>query len=130
MKMYTAFVSSFILSFISIIVLFVSYFNGFFNILENANDMHQINNPALVFQELFSPTLIISAIIASISSLVYIILGIVMVIKKPNIESLHLILWIIGFLGFGFITAIVFMITSKSMNLRPPYDHMSDNHLN
>lgn len=123
MTKYQIFVIAFIVSIVASIIMIVGYVNFFSSMISNIQHFEEeVNqNPAYFFNTFFSPTMMISMIVASIAALVYIILGIVFVVQKPGVSSGEMILWIIGFLFFGFITAIVFMIVKDSRNLVPPY---------
>lgn len=74
-------------------------------------------SPFAMFKEIFSPALIISYIITVITSMTYVILGIVFVVQKKDLKGTERAFWIIGFVFFGFIAGIVFMILNKSKGL-------------
>lgn len=68
-------------------------------------------------QRLFSPVWLAALIFMSITGLLYRVLGIVFAVRNPNLEGGEKAMWVIGFVLFGFITAIVFMVMATSRDL-------------
>ena len=116
MKFYKSFVIAFAVSIVAIILFFVAHFQMMFTLMNTAETMNA-QTPAEVFGLIFTPLWIASFVFLIISTITYQVLGIVMIIKNPNVEGTDRILWILGFILAGFITAIVFMILLKSKNL-------------
>ena len=78
--------------------------------LRLANEMPSQSNTAEVFSLIFSPLWLASFTVLLVASLLYRIIGIVIIANNPNVGSSDRVLWIIGFLFMGFITAIIFMV--------------------
>lgn len=119
MKQYRLFILSFIISIIAMIVFFASYFNGIMNMVRITSTHQHIQDPFFFFNTLFSPLFFISLAISGLASLTYRILGIVAIARTTNLQGGEQALWIIGFVLFGFITAIVFMAMGKGRNVVP-----------
>lgn len=116
MKLYKPFVIAFILSVVALIVFMVVHFQTMFSFIKNAETMNP-ESPSEVFGMIFTPMWIASFILLILSSLTYQILGVIMIVKNPNINSTDRVLWILGFVMMAFITAIIFMALRKSKNL-------------
>lgn len=116
MKLYTIFVVAFVVSIIAVAFFLVPYFQVIFSLFKNVQHVGH-ENPDWVFENIFTPQIIGSWIITMIASLTYIVTGIIMVMKNPNMGDTDRLLWVLGFIFAGFITAIVFMILQKSKNL-------------
>jgi hypothetical protein len=114
MSKYNTFLTVFIISVIALIVFLVFYLQAIFNVVGVAQ---QFNNeepsPFLIMNTIFSPPVIISALILGLSSLAYRILGIVHVARNKTVKDGEKALWIIGFILMGFVTAIVFLVMAK-----------------
>lgn len=117
MQLYKIFVIAFIAALIAAVVLGVSYFMSMMNLMAHANELDNEKNPAVVFGMLFTPLTIISTVLVILATFTYKILGIIFVARNPNVDSTEKIIWILGFIIFGFITAIIFMALQKSRNL-------------
>ncbi|MBX9448259.1 MAG: hypothetical protein KL787_00425 [Taibaiella sp.] len=117
--MYNIFKLAFFISLLGLAVFFVSYFMNIMDLVKNAEQLQEYNNsdPGYVLKTLFSPAMLTSLVITTIAQLTYIILGIVFVVRNKNIQDTERVLWILGFLLVGFVTAIVFMILNKSRRL-------------
>lgn len=117
--MYKIFKLAFFISLLGLAAFFVSYFMNIMDLVRNAEQLQEYNNsdPGYILKTLFSPTMLTSLIITTIAQLTYIILGIVFVVRNKNIQDTERVLWILGFLLVGFVTAIVFMILNKSRRL-------------
>ena len=114
MSKYNVFLAVFIIMILSMIVFFVFYIQAIFGFALNLEELESHNpNPFHFLSAIFSPEIIISGIILTISSLLYRILGIVHVARSQSITDGEKALWIIGFFIMGFITAIVFLIMAK-----------------
>lgn len=61
--------------------------------------------------------MLISLAVLMISGLLYKVLGIIFVARNSKLQGGEQAIWIIGFVLFGFITAIVFMAIGKSRGL-------------
>jgi hypothetical protein len=70
-------------------------------------------SPFLIFNTIFNPAVLISALILGMLSLAYRILGIVHVVKNKTVKDGEKALWIVGFIIMGFVTAIVFLVMAK-----------------
>jgi hypothetical protein len=101
------------------IVCLVTYLQAIMRMIPTMVSTRASGDPAQIFHSLFSPALIISAIILSVASLLFRILGIVFVAQKKNMPGGEQALWIIGFAILSFITGIVFMALAKSKGLIP-----------
>lgn len=80
MKKYYAFLSLFIVTTISFVVFLVFYLKAFFLFFLNTKDGFD-PNPSHLFEAIFTPTIIISLVVAGITSLACRIMGVVMVAK-------------------------------------------------
>jgi len=117
MTKYKTFLTVFIISVVAMIVFFIFYFQAIFNLIFT---MHELNgqdpNPFAVFSTIFSPPVIISAVVLGLSSLAYRIMGIVYVARNRVVKDGEKALWIVGFILMGFITAIVFLVMARGRN--------------
>jgi hypothetical protein len=76
-------------------------------------------DPFYFFKMIFSPLMLIAMAVLAISGLLYRILGIIFVARNSKLQGGEQALWIIGFVLFGFVTAIVFMAIGRSRALIP-----------
>jgi hypothetical protein len=114
MNKYNTFLTVFIISAIALIVFLVFYMQGIFGFVRNmAESGGEEPNPFLIFNTIFSPQVIISAIVMGLSGLVFRVLGIVYVAKNKTVKDGEKALWIVGFILMGFITGIVFLVMAK-----------------
>ena len=114
MTKYNTFLFIFIVSTIAMIVFLVFYMQAIFGFAMSMNEFDgQHQNPFEFFARIFTPQVIISAIIMGFSSLAYRILGIVYVAKNKTVGDGEKALWIVGFIIMGFVTAIVFLVMAK-----------------
>jgi hypothetical protein len=114
MNKYNTFLTVFVIAAVALIVFMVFYIQGIFGVVSAVEDMHgEEPSPFLILNTLFSPTVIISAIVLGFSSLAYRILGIVHVVKNKTVKDGEKALWIVGFILFGFVTGIVFLVMAK-----------------
>jgi predicted permease len=118
MNQYRLFVAAFIISIIAMIVFFATYFNGLMNMMREAIH-HEDIDPFYFFEMIFSPLMLTALAILIISGLLYKVLGIIFVARSSKLPGGEQAIWIIGFVLFGFITAIVFMAIGKSRGLIP-----------
>lgn len=114
MSKYNSFFTVFIICFIAMIVFFVFYIQAIFGFALNLEELQSHNtNPLQVFSRIFTPAVVVSAIVLGLSSLLYRILGIVHVARSKTVSDGEKALWIVGFVIMGFITAIVFLVMAK-----------------
>jgi len=114
MNKYNTFLTVFIISTIALIVFMVFYIQGIFGVISTVHELQgEEPNPLLILNTIFSPAVIISAIVLGFSSLTYRILGIVHVVRNKTVKDGEKALWIVGFIIFGFITGIVFLVMAK-----------------
>ncbi|MEO7306699.1 MAG: hypothetical protein ABIR78_14420 [Ferruginibacter sp.] len=114
MNKYNTFLTVFIISGIALIFFMVFYIQGIFGLVTNMDELKgEDPNPFLILNTIFSPAVIISAIILGFSSLAYRILGIIHVAKNKTVKDGEKALWIVGFIIMGFITGIVFLVMAK-----------------
>lgn len=118
MTLYRFYIVAFFLSIIAFFVFIVQYLQFFSQLFTHGMFSGQ-QNPEQIFQLIFSPLLIISAIVMGVASLAYKIIGIVFIAQKKDLPGGEQALWIIGFIFMGFITAIVFMALAKTKQLVP-----------
>ena len=114
MTKYNTFLFIFIVSVIAMIVFLVFYMQAIFGFAMNMNEFdgrHQ--NPVNFFSRIFTPQVIISAMMMGFSSLAYRILGIVYVARNKTVKDGEKALWIVGFIIMGFVTAIVFLVMAR-----------------
>lgn len=118
MNQYRLFVAAFIISVIAIVVFFTTYIDGLMNVMRVAarNEDMPID-PFYFFKTIFSPFMLIALAVLMISSLLFRILGIIFVARNSTLQGGEQAIWIVGFVLFGFITAIVFMAIGKSRGL-------------
>ena len=112
MSRYNTFLLFFIVATVGGIIFMIFYLTQIFTFISHAYENDNIG-PFEVFSTILSPVVIVSFIILTISSLVYRILGIVYVARNTNTKDGEKVLWILGFIIFGFITAIVFLAMAK-----------------
>lgn len=115
MHQYRIFIIAFFISVLAMVVLFYTYLSGLlsgFKVILSLGREEQF--PLYFLETIFSPLLITSLIITAIAGLLYRILGILLVAGNKGIEGGEQVIWIIGFVMFGFITAIVFMAMASS----------------
>lgn len=120
MNLYRIFIVSFIVSIVAMIVFLCVYLNSFFQIFQIIKDSSESGkepDPFLFFHTIFTAPVIVSAIILGISSLTYKIIGIIFIARNPKVDSTEKVFWILGFIIFSFITAIVFVALKKSKDL-------------
>lgn len=111
---YNTFLFIFIVSVVAIIIFFVFYLQAIFGFAINMNEFEgRHTNPFEFFGRIFTPQVIIAAIIMGFSSLAYRITGIVYVAKNKTVNDGEKALWIVGFIIMGFVTAIVFLAMAK-----------------
>ena len=114
MNKYNTFLTVFIISFVAMIFFFIFYLQAIFGFALRVHNFDAHNpNPFQVFSSIFTPAVIISAIVLGLSSLAYRILGIVHVARNKTVNDGEKALWIVGFIIMGFVTAIVFLIMAK-----------------
>jgi predicted permease len=120
MNQFRLFISAFIINVISMVVFFATYFNGLMNVMRMAthNDGAYMD-PFYFFKMIFSPLMLVALAVLMISGLLYRVLGIIFVARNSKLQGGEQALWIIGFILFGFVTAIVFMALCKSRALIP-----------
>lgn len=115
MRQYHILIIAFFIAVLAMPVFFYAYFSGLLNGFEVIMSLGQkAQFPSYFLGTIFSPLLISSLMIMVIAGLLYRILGIIIVAKKKGVESGEKAMWIIGFVMFGFITAIVFMAMASS----------------
>jgi predicted permease len=118
MSQYRIFIAAFMISIIAMVVFFATYFNGLMNVMRVAVHNEGVPvDPFYFFRMIFSPLMITSLAILIISGLLYKVLGIIFVARNSKLPGGEQAIWIIGFVLFGFITAIVFMAIGKSRGL-------------
>jgi tellurite resistance protein TehA-like permease len=114
MTKYNTFLTVFIIAVIAMIVFFIFYFQAIFGFMRTMQEFrNEQPNPFYIFNTIFTPQVIISAIVLGFSSLTYRILGIVHVAKNKTVKDGEKALWIVGFILMGFVTAIVFLVMAK-----------------
>ncbi len=114
MNKYNTFLTVFIISAVALIFFMVFYIQGIFGLVANMDELKgEDPNPFLILNTIFSPAVIISAIVLGFSSLAYRILGIVHVARNKTVKDGEKALWIVGFIIMGFITGIVFLVMAK-----------------
>lgn len=117
MTKYNTFLLLFIISIIATISLIISYFNALFNLFSLIhNEPQNEPSPLIILSTIFSPSVLISAIVVGVTGLCYRIIGIISVAKNKVVSDGEKALWIIGFVLMGFITAIVFLVMAKGKN--------------
>ncbi len=115
MTRYNTFLFLFILSTIATAVFLVFYIQAIFGIAFNEHDLsYSRHMPFEFLGRIFSTQVVLSLLVAGITSLAYRILGIVIVARNKSVSDGEKALWIIGFVIMSFITAIVFLILAKS----------------
>lgn len=112
MSKYNTFLTLFIISVAAFIFFIGFYMNGIFAFAFHAHELSKAN-PFKIFSTIFSPSLIISFIIAAISGLACRIIGIVYVAKNKTVNDGEKAIWIVGFIIMSFITSIVFLVMAK-----------------
>ena len=120
MNLYRIFIAAFTVNMISMVVFFAAYFNGLMNVIRAASYSEGIPmDPFYFFKMIFSPLMLISVAVLTLSGLLYRVLGIIFVVRNTKLPGGEQALWIIGFVLFGFVTAIVFMAIGRSRALIP-----------
>ena len=114
MNKYNTFLTVFIIAVISMIVFFIFYFQAILGVIHTVYEFRGDEpSPFLIFITIFTPQVIISAVVLGLSSLTYRILGIIHVAKNKTVKDGEKALWIVGFVLIGFVTAIVFLVMAK-----------------
>ena len=114
MTKYNTFLFIFIVSVVALIVFLVFYMQAIFGFAMKMDEFNGLNpNPFEFFSRVFTPHVIISAMVMGFSSMAYRILGIVHVAKNKTVSDGEKALWIVGFIIMGFVTAIVFLVMAK-----------------
>jgi hypothetical protein len=114
MTKYNTFLAVFIISVIAMIVFLAFYFQAILGVIRTVDEFSGDEpSPFLILNTIFSPQVIISALVLGFSSLTYRILGIVHVAKSKTAKDGEKALWIVGFIIMGFVTAIVFLVMAK-----------------
>lgn len=118
MNQYRIFIASFMISIAAMIAFFATYFNGLINVMRAVSHSEGMPmDPFYFFKMIFSPLMLITLAVLIISGLLYKVLGIIFVARNAKIPGGEQAIWIIGFVLFGFITAIVFIAIGKSRGL-------------
>jgi len=112
MSKYNTFLTLFVISIVAALFFAGFYMNGIFSFAFRAHE-NSHNNPLEIISTIFSPSVILSLVVAGIASLVSRIMGIVYVAKSKTISDGEKAIWIIGFVLISFITSIVFLIMAK-----------------
>lgn len=114
MNKYNTFLALFIVSVIAMIAVFVFYLQGIYSFVSTMRELEGNEpDPFYMFKTIFTPRLIVAAVVAALSGLTYRILGIVYVAKNKIAGDGEKALWIVGFVLMGFITGIVFLVMAK-----------------
>ncbi|MBK8520149.1 MAG: hypothetical protein IPL54_04475 [Chitinophagaceae bacterium] len=114
MTKYNTFLLVFIISVIAMVAFLIFYFQAILGVIRTVDDFRGDEpSPFLILNTIFSPQVIISAVVLGFSSLTYRILGILHVAKNKTARDGEKALWIVGFILMGFITAIVFLVMAK-----------------
>ena len=115
MSKYNTFLSLFIVSVIAFIFFIGFYFSAIFSLAFRANEMSHAD-PFNILSTIFNSQVIISFVVAALTSLISRIIGIVYVAKNKTVSDGEKALWIIGFVVMSFITSILFLIMAKGKN--------------
>jgi hypothetical protein len=111
---YKTFITLFIICIFALIVFLSFYIKAILGLVAVADNLREDKPSAMyVINLLFSPQVVISAIVLGLSSLAYRILGIVGVARNKIVSDGEKALWIIGFVIMGFITGIIFLALAK-----------------
>ncbi len=114
MNKYNTFLTVFIISLVALIIFIGFYIQAIFGLVNTLDEFkNEQPSPFLIFNTIFNPAVLISALILGMSSLTYRILGIVHVAKSKTVKDGEKALWIVGFILMGFVTAIVFLVMAK-----------------
>jgi hypothetical protein len=114
MTKYNSFLAIFVVFAVAFVFFLVFYIQAIFGFIIHAQEYTEPNaNPLGILGIIFSPQVIISAIIMALSSLAYRVTGIVFVAQNKTVTDGEKALWIVGFILMGFITGIVFLILAK-----------------
>ncbi len=112
MTKYNSFLFVFIVSLIALALFLVFFLQGIFSFAFSVGN-NQDPSDYEVFQALFTPQILVSGIVLAITSLIYRVIGIVQVAKNKLVSDGEKVLWILGFIFMGFITAIIFLVLAK-----------------
>ena len=114
MNKYNTFLTVFIISVVALVIFMIFYIQGIFGLVGHVDELQgEDPNPFLILNTIFSPQVIISGMLLGLSSLAYRILGIVHVAKSKTVKDGEKALWMVGFIIFGFVTGIVFLVMAK-----------------
>ena len=113
---YNTFLWVFILSILSAVVFLIFYLQAIFSFVQYSTH-HSEPDVFEVFDRLFTPAVIISFVVMIVLSLAYRIMAIICIAKNKVITGGEKALWIVGFIIFGFVTGIVFLVLAKSRKL-------------
>lgn len=114
------FLICFIVSIVALVFFLGIHFYNIMNMMKAIRLGVDANEPVFFFQNIMSPFWIFSFVLLVISSLAYQIIGIVTVAKNSAIDSSEKVIWVIGFILFGFITAIVFLALDNTRKFFAP----------
>jgi len=112
MSRYNTFLTVFITACITIAVFVLFYLQSFFAMAINTE--HGIVHESHDFFYFFNQQIIISGIVTVIANLAYRILGIVYISKIKSLTDVEKVVWALGFIFFGFVVAIVFLLIAKN----------------
>ena len=112
MTKFNTFLAVFIIACITIVIFVVFYLQSFFAMAVNSHDL--IVNDTTDFFYFFNSQIIISGVVMLIANLAYRILGIVYITKIPALTDAEKVIWSLGFVFFGFVVAIVFLLIAKN----------------
>lgn len=113
MSKFNTFLTVFVIACITIGVFGVLYLQSVFSMSGNMQD-DVFGSSAPDFFDLFNQQLIIAGIVMLIANLAYRILGIVYVTKIETLNQAEKVVWTLGFIFFGFVVAIVFLLIAKN----------------
>lgn len=116
MQKLNSFITVFIIAIVATGVFLVFYFKAFFA-LSFHDELYNSGEFDPFFDVILNPQLIISGIVMGIANIAYRALAIYYVSKTPSINQGEKIMWILGFVCFGFVTAIVFILIARNRRL-------------
>ncbi|MBK8611036.1 MAG: hypothetical protein IPL84_14120 [Chitinophagaceae bacterium] len=114
MSRFNIFLTLFILSVLAGITFFVFYIQSVLGLAMSVGEFREDHiNSFGILGRIFSPQVVISALVYGLASLAYRIIGIVNVVRNKTVQDGEKALWIVGFVIMGFITAIVFLVMAR-----------------
>ncbi|WP_118973421.1 hypothetical protein [Taibaiella koreensis] len=117
MSLYRLFVIAFVLSALSFGVFVYYYIHLVTDMLQAVHKVAPGQLPESMLRDMFSPGIFIAATVLGLSGMLYRVLGIVFIARNPLLEGGEKVMWILGFVLMGFITAMYSWLWLRAVRL-------------